>query len=92
MLNWLLTVNFQFKNQRISKWMRDTSLIIYIVHPMIIYLLDLAGLPKGILHWLTVTILSISAAAVLVLVKNKLKTVKRKNSAGQGGGPITINN
>lgn len=78
MLQCLLSVDFQFKNRSIPKWMRDTSLIIYIVHPMVIYLLDLIGMPKGIVHWLTVTLLSIILATFYVLVKNKLKTVTRK--------------
>ena len=76
MLNWLLTINFQFGNQRTSKWMRDTSLIIYIVHPMVIYLLDLTGMSKGILHWLIVTLLSIVLASVLVFLKNRVQHVK----------------
>ena len=73
MLNWLLTVNFRFKNQRISKWMRDTSLIIYILHPMVIYLLDLTGMSKGVLHWLIVTLLSIISASIFVFLKNRVQ-------------------
>lgn len=78
MLQCLLSVDFQFKNRSIPKWMRDTSLIIYIVHPMVIYLLDLIGMSKGIMHWLTVTLLSIIFATFYVFVKNKLKTVTHK--------------
>ena len=72
-LRWLLSMDLQFKNRNMPKWMRDTSLILYIVHPMVIYLLDLTGMSKGILLWLTATLLSIGASAIFVLVKVKLK-------------------
>lgn len=75
LLRWLLSMNLQFKNRSIPKWMRDTSLIIYIVHPMVIYLLDFTGMQKGFMHWLAVTMLSIGAASIFVSVKNKLKSI-----------------
>ena len=77
LLRWLLSMNLQFKNRSIPKWMRDTSLIIYIVHPMVIYLLDFAGMPKGIMHWLAVTMISVGAASIFISVKNKLKLIYR---------------
>ena len=71
-------MNLQFQNRRIPKWMRDTSLLIYIVHPMVIYLLDFTGMQKGLIHWLAVTLLSVGVASVFVIVKKKQKTVIRK--------------
>lgn len=80
MLRWLLSSDFQFKNRQIPKWLRETSLIIYIVHQMAIYLLDIAGMQKGIAYWLSVTLLSIAFSIAFSAVKNKLRPNLRKKS------------
>ncbi len=66
LLQGLLLLNIKFKNRMLAKWMRNTSLIIYIVNPMIIYLLNIAGLTQGILLWLTVTVISVLLSTIVM--------------------------
>ena len=73
LLRWLLSVSFKSKNGRITKWMRETSLIIYLVHPMIIYLLNFSSMQEGVIHWLIVTLMSILVASVFEFVRMKQK-------------------
>lgn len=67
MLRWLLSVDFRFKNRSIPKFMRDTSMIIYIIHPMVIYLLDLTCISAPILRCLAVTVVATLAACATYL-------------------------
>lgn len=71
MLNYLLSVNFKFVNPGIPKLMRDTSLIIYIIHPMVIYLLDILIMPDDVIRWLLVTAISIMVSVFLFFMKSK---------------------
>lgn len=71
MLRWLLSVDFRFKNRGIPKFMRDTSLIIYVIHPMVIYLLDLTCISGGILRWLAVTAVSVAISYILLFLRSR---------------------
>ena len=62
------------------KWqclLRDVSLLIYCIHPMICWFCKQCGVPEGIPLWLTVTVLSVGIACLWSELKNRLPKWKK---------------
>ena len=61
LLNWNVTL----RNKRTATILRNCSLIIYCVHPLVYHFVQKAQCPAGILRWILVTILSVAIALLI---------------------------
>ncbi len=90
-LYFLFSLLASFRGKR-YRFARDSALLIYILHPIVIvavrFAADILGLDgllidNNLVHYSSVTVITVIAVLVLLFIKNKLFTKKIKTSAEQ---------